>query len=288
MHQHLAAALEQHYANAKLQYPEEGRRKRILHILAHLWGSLAATPPSESLGSNGPFSTSTTIHDFDPMDHLLDDDGELGIVIRTDYSNEDAWSNFVKKLREAEVEFFESTQEPEADTEGTEKVAATNDSMAIDPSSADSDDSSDEMSIIKIIDPTTPEERGLMNDISNLTALRLLNDVNIRPSPDRPPGTKPISPPNPLVDQGGWQEIYFGKNIWIYDSRSNLDECVRVISQVGDIYGTATGDSWRARVAHICELQFNMSRLGLKVDFGGLDRWDYGERQRNSKEAAII
>lgn len=168
------------------------------------------------------------------------DDAELGIVIRTDYSNDDAWSNFVKKLREAEVEFVESIQEPEADTEETDKVAATNDSMAIDPSSADSDDSSDEMSIIKMIDPTTPEERSLLHDISNLTALRLLNDVDIRPSPDRPPGTKPISPPNPLVDQGGWQEIYFGKNIWIYDSRSNFDECVRVISQVGDIYGTAT------------------------------------------------
>jgi len=221
------------------------------------------------------------------MDHLLDDE-ELGVVIRTDYSNEDAWSNFVKKLQRAEVEFVESTQEPEADTEGTDEVVATNDRMAIDPSSADSDDSSDEMSIIKIIDPTTPEERGILHDISNLTALRLLNDVDIRPSPDRPPGTKPISPPNPLVDQGGWQEIYFGKNIWIYDSRSNLDECVRVISQAGDIYGTATGDSWRARVTHICELQFHMSRLGLKVDFGGLDRWDYGERQRNLKEAAII
>ncbi|EDR09138.1 uncharacterized protein LACBIDRAFT_296461 [Laccaria bicolor S238N-H82] len=287
MHQHLAAALEQQYANVKLQYPEEGRRKRILHVLAHLWGplKLAATPPSESL--HGPSSTSTTIQDFDPMDHLLDDE-ELGVVIRTDYSNEDAWNNFVKKLRQSEVEFVESTQEPEADTEGTDKAATSSDNMAIDPPSADSDDSSDEMSIIKIIDPTTPEDRGLLHDISNLTALRLLNDVDIRPSPDRPPGTKPISPPNPLVDQGGWQEIYFGKNIWIYDSRSNLDECVRVISQVGDIYGTATGDSWRARVTHICELQFNMSYLGMKVDFGGLDRWDYGERQRNLKEAAIV
>ena len=173
------------------------------------------------------------------MDHLLDDE-ELGIVIRTDYSNEDAWSHFVKKLRESEVEFVESTQEPEADTEGSDTVATTNDSMAIDPSSADSDDSSDEMSTIKIIDPTTPEGRALLHDISNLTALRLLNDVDIRPSPDRPPGTKPTFPPSPLVDQGGWQEIYFGKNIWIYDSRSNLDECVRVVSQVGDVYGTAT------------------------------------------------
>jgi len=90
-----------------------------------------------------------------------------------------------------------------------------------------------------------------------------------------------------LIDQGGWQEIYLGKQLWIYDSRSNSDDCVRVVSQVGDFYGTATGDSWRARASHVCELQFSMTRQGLKIDFNGLDRWDQDERERNLAEAVI-
>jgi len=53
------------------------------------------------------------------------------------------------------------------------------------------------------------------------------------------------------------------------------------------MYGTATGDSWRARVSHICELQVNLHCGGMKIDFGGLDRWDYSERQRNMHEANL-
>ena len=48
------------------------------------------------------------------------------------------------------------------------------------------------------------------------------------------------------------------------------------------------GDSWRARVTHIYELQFNMSHLGMKIDFGGLDKWDFKERTRNLEEAASL
>jgi len=49
-----------------------------------------------------------------------------------------------------------------------------------------------------------------------------------------------------------------------------------------------SGDSWRARVTHIYELQFNMSHLGMKIDFGGLDRWDFNERKKNLEEAALL
>lgn len=45
------------------------------------------------------------------------------------------------------------------------------------------------------------------------------------------------------------------------------------------------GDSWRARVSHICELQVNLFAGTIKIDFGGLDRWDYAERARNIAEA---
>jgi len=48
------------------------------------------------------------------------------------------------------------------------------------------------------------------------------------------------------------------------------------------------GDSWRARASHICELQFNMSHHGMKIDFNGQDRWDWDERSRNLKEALLL
>jgi hypothetical protein len=43
------------------------------------------------------------------------------------------------------------------------------------------------------------------------------------------------------------------------------------------------GDSWRARVSHICDLQVNICN-GMKINFGGLDGWDYAERRRNLEE----
>jgi hypothetical protein len=47
------------------------------------------------------------------------------------------------------------------------------------------------------------------------------------------------------------------------------------------------GDSWRAQVSHICELQVSIAG-GMKIDFGGLDRWDYSERKRNLDEAVHL
>jgi hypothetical protein len=55
-----------------------------------------------------------------------------------------------------------------------------------------------------------------------------------------------------------------------------------------DINRAHSGDSWRARVTHICELQFNLTYLEMKIDFGGLDRWDYNERKRNLDEAVML
>ena len=49
-----------------------------------------------------------------------------------------------------------------------------------------------------------------------------------------------------------------------------------------------SGDSWRARASHICELQFNISYQGLKIDFGGLDKWNINERTRNLAECLVI
>jgi hypothetical protein len=46
-----------------------------------------------------------------------------------------------------------------------------------------------------------------------------------------------------------------------------------------------SGDSWRARARHVAELQFSMSYDNVRINFGGLDRWDQSERARNINEA---
>jgi len=142
--------------------------------------------------------------------------------------------------------------------------------------------------LIKVINATQPEERAIFQNISNLRALRLFNDVDIRPAPVVPSGSRRISPPNRLVDFAGWQEIYSGVTLWIYDALSNTDQSVRLVSPEGDVYGTATGDSWRAQVSHIPDLQLNMTFENMKINFGGMDRWDYSERKRNMEEADVL
>lgn len=96
--------------------------------------------------------------------------------------------------------------------------------------------------IFHVIDPQDNPSRSQLEGISNLTALRFLSDVDIRRVPDPPTGTKRIKPPNRLIDVQGWQEVYVGKMVWIYDAKSNKDQCVRVVSQksADGVYGSAT------------------------------------------------
>ena len=101
-----------------------------------------------------------------------------------------------------------------------------------------SESSSDQGPIISVLDPSL-EIRPYFSDISNLTALRLLNDVDIRKLTIAP-DVKRFSLPSPIVDYDGWQEIYHGKTLWIYDATSNQDQCTRLVSKRSDFYGTAT------------------------------------------------
>ena len=233
----------------------------------------------------------------DPFDQLLQSQ-ELGLLLRTDFSDEDAWQAFCSNLCASEEEFAEALQPevkegilPEQDVTGSDSDESTN-GLPTTP-------------LIKVINPATAEDRLVFHNMSNLSALRLFNDIDIRRSPNPPPGKARINPSSRLIDQAGWQEIYTGVTIWIYDSLSNIDQSVRLVSQQGgELYGTATyvypvtheivciptphvtsGDSWRVRGTHICELQFSISCLAMTIDFGDLDRWDYGERQRNLVEA---
>ncbi|KAJ3477975.1 hypothetical protein NLI96_g10087 [Meripilus lineatus] len=185
-----------------------------------------------------------------------------GILLRTDYSDEQAWQNFLEKLHENESEFSSlAAMEPEEEEDDSsdsqdEEMDDDRDSPS-EPTEAggtnhpDQDEEMGENSpgndeelhppIFRIINPPeTSSLRSLFTSISNLGSLRLLNDVDIRHAPLPPQGTKRVKPPHRLIDKDGFQEIYRGKRIWIYDLRSNRDQSVRVVGQQGDIYGTAT------------------------------------------------
>lgn len=255
----LQSLVNTRYPQIKAEYPLEGRRKWILRVLSEYW-SAGAFAPSDACVIADQFD----ITDDDPfdLDNVLG-----GVVIRTDYSDEAAWQSFHSRLLQ-EMKDSEFQVEPD--------------------SSDDDDDDDDEPSVLlKIINPEGEQDRTALSNISNLTALRLIDDVGLRVTPSPPAGTNRIVDKNPLIDFGGYQEIYEGLDVWIYDSKSNQDQSVRVVSQEGDVYGTATGDSWRCQVSHIYELQFNMTYMSMKINFGGLDRWDYQERCRNLEGAKL-
>ncbi|KJA27670.1 hypothetical protein HYPSUDRAFT_178731 [Hypholoma sublateritium FD-334 SS-4] len=302
VHEIFAHALGRSYAPVKARHPTEGRRKWRLRALYEAWPALPAFQPANFTSPGPPAAAQPQSDDADPMDEFLAD-GELGILVRTDFSDEPAWEAFAQKVRDAQADLVAELASgggdadadvPMDDAQPSAPVGEPSTSAASAPA-ADSDDDADSDTdstttpdIISILDPSDPAERSRFNGISNLTALRLFNDVDIRPAPAPPAGIKRVSPPSPLVDQGGWQEIYTGKTLWIYDARSNVDECARLVSQEGDFYGTATGDSWRARAAHIPEMQFSMIYQGMKIDFNGLDKYDWSERARNLAECTTL
>lgn len=188
-----------------------------------------------------------------------------GILLRTDYSDEAAWQTFLEKLHEGEMEFSSPTT-PQSDEEEDEEDSQDEEmdddpqpptlSTIVDAAAQQGEDEEMEGGtesenrlgnvqlpppIFRIINlPETSPLRQLFTSISNLGSLRLLNDVCIRHSPMPPHGTKRIKPPHRLIDKDGLQEIYRGKRIWIYDTRSTLDQSVRVVGQQSGIYGTAT------------------------------------------------
>ncbi|KAF4598409.1 hypothetical protein AB1N83_000632 [Pleurotus pulmonarius] len=282
MRDELLQYLKTRYSAVKSQFTGEGRRRWQLRALKELWND-----PNAFTANGDTLSTKEDVlEDFDPFDHITKDCVELGILLRTDFSNEAAWQDFVTRLQVAEKDLIASLKEQEtvADESAEGDGGGANESR-MDVSDSESEDDEESSPIIKLIAPDTAEERAQLTNISNLTALRLFNDVDIRPAPTPPTPKDRVSPPNPLIDVRGWQEVYSGVGIWIYDAKSNADQCVRQVSQEGHFYGTATGDSWRARVSHVCELQFNMAVSGMKINFGELDRWDYSERKRNLDEA---
>ncbi|TFK25528.1 hypothetical protein FA15DRAFT_668408 [Coprinopsis marcescibilis] len=287
MHLLLADILEKHYLGAKAANPNETRRKRILQLLHENWP-----------GHTSTVNNSTAEVDLESLDPDPYSDIETpGVLLRTDFSDDDSWNDCVIKFKNAERELLDSLRPPTADgrsnepqADGPSKGIPSRQDVEMKDGHEDDDSDSDSEeqfpdSVVAIYDPPLTE-RSRFEQISNIAALRLFDDVDIRQAVPPPPETRTrYNPDNYLIKKNGWQEIYTGPNLWIYDRKSINDGCVRVVEPSGDLYGTATGDSWRARITHIAELQFNMSYLDMKVDFGGLDKWDPQERARNLKEA---
>ena len=254
------------YPSLKAQYPMEGRRKWKLRVAEQFWKldpdskpllTMAQVVSTEAFTIHGNAVTYLTqgvdpvswenadfVTDSDRWDELTLNIAEIGILVRTDYADEDAWQAFHAKLKDAEKEFA-SEATPVADKMVEDESPSDAQNQPTQGSDAMQEDSSDDNydedlgPIFKIVNPQSSEDREQLTAISNLSALRLLNDVDIRLAPAPPPSTKRIKPPNRLVDLDGWQEVYGGKMLWIYDAKSNDDQCVRVVNQQGDMYGTA-------------------------------------------------
>ncbi|KIO33576.1 hypothetical protein M407DRAFT_240978 [Tulasnella calospora MUT 4182] len=315
------------YSQIKAQYPNEGRRRWKLRAVEEVWKAssiMEIEAKSEEIKKTQGVPALPWLVDKDPLD--LDDgpsEGRVvnakGVIVRTDFSNDAAWDEFVSRVKEAEKEGVSGLTtgpgEEEGDGEEGEDSESSSDEeeegdaqqMDVDPTGGGEGSAprAEVPSVFHIINPApTDPLRALVENASNIRLLRLFNDVQIVPAPPKPrppqgdlfsgmPKKKqqqpqPEKPPsNRLVDKFGWKEVYPGRILWVFDAESNATGGVRVVNSGDDsAYGSSTGDSWRARAAHIWELQVNMDSGALKIDFGGEDRWTGKERLRNYEEGA--
>lgn len=168
------------------------------------------------------------------MDHVTEGE-EVGLLVRTDFTDDVAWNEFLRQLSDSEKTFLDSLESTARDD------TSTGDDVEMEEDEPESDSDADTMPrhIVRVL-PYTEGANSLFKDISNLTALRLLNDVDLRLTLPVPTGVNRIQHGNRLIDSNGLQEVYTGKTIWIYDQRSNLDASVRLVSPQSDMYGTAT------------------------------------------------
>ena len=183
----------------------------------------------------------------------------VGILVRTDFTNDDAWDSFVVDLREAEKELLTESGDPSNTADGTDNA------IAVDGAEAESEPESDEdgdvemqgaatngqthatngntpspPSIFTLVNPSeTDPLRAQISNASNLKVLRLFNDVSVKRAISPPQGTPRVRG-NRLIDCDGYVEVYEGNIVWIYDGQSNADRSVRLVSQRGEVYGAAT------------------------------------------------
>ncbi|KAF8717761.1 Tryptophan synthase beta subunit-like PLP-dependent enzyme, partial [Rhizoctonia solani] len=296
------------YVNARSNKPHVGRRQLKLEVVEQFW-TLNKAQKHEQISSAMKMEVPASFElGPDPYDILnLKDSriiGTRGIVVRThlDSKDEPTWNAFLTTLEDLERKSFgdlpdaqmesdsdsDEEEEEEGQGEGEETSQRNEDEEMADAGSKPICYESD--ALFTIVDPVNKEVyhtlRNKLSNASNITLLRLFNDASIAPSPslsDNAP--KRIKPGHRLIDEDGFQEVYNGGRIWVWDYQSTKDQTLRLISPQVFVYGDATGDSWRVKATHMWELQLNIDN-GMRIDFsGGVGvGWDMNERARTDQD----
>lgn len=172
----------------------------------------------------------------------------MGIVVRADYADEDAWRAFCMALKDAEAELYapDAAQEgPDAEAsgapgdEGDEDDSDSDEEMdAAEPESATA--STPSLALFTLVSPPPGSAaRARLAGLSNIAALRLYTDADVTVAPARPRGAA-SAPASRLIALDGCVEVYRGPPVWVYDAQSNANRSVRLVSPRGAGYGDAT------------------------------------------------
>ncbi|PAV18555.1 hypothetical protein PNOK_0539700 [Pyrrhoderma noxium] len=283
------AFLAANYAQFKHVANDIGRRGAKIQLLSQFWALSQDEKERFALMSEDTESHPILIEALEEINQYGGADEEslmqivnenaVGVIVRSDFSDEESWLSFVETLLAAEKDLTT----PTPNTHEGEIVQGEGGIPIVSNDEGDAPES-----LFALFSPPLGSPlRTRLTNISNLNALRLLNDADARriPYPQVPQRSNTQSQPvHRLTSLHGFVESYIGPFIWVYDSRSNVDKAVRVVSHCVEGVGSATGDSWRARVSFVPELQLNLIN-GMRIDFGGLDKWDPSERQRNFADA---
>lgn len=193
------------------------------------------------------------------VDTLVGEGSAVGLIIRTEYSDDSAWSSFVEAVKAAEKDLNasddedmeeEATGEPstsvsrvEVGSESESESEEEEGDMEVDPRNEGPSVRMAKEDASLFIFASPPESsplRSRLSGASNITILRIFNDVTVLHAPTLPSGSRRINPGHRLMDFDGLIEAYEGMTIWIYDERSNRDRAVRLVSLRPDSYGSAT------------------------------------------------
>lgn len=177
--------------------------------------------------------------DPDPYDVQLDDG--IGLIVRTDFRDEEKWKAFLEVVKRAEeegnapeVDEDEQMQnDDEDDSSGSEEESSGDEEMEPDASQQTNTrmDISNSVavppaSVFHIINPLRPSPLATrLNEASNLSLLRVLCDLEIVPAPKKPEPKSDeyfVAPKkekkedqegvgNRLVNKFGWKEVYRGE-----------------------------------------------------------------------------
>ena len=253
--------MQEKYAARKVAEPHDGRRLRKLKLAQDFWALSREDKrqyEQSVLANVGAIQSilEEINKDIDPTDDLVSPG--LGLVVRTDFTDDESWNTFCTALKEAEDAFLSDMADMagERDEDIAEDSAAANDEeMEEDSSSEDEPDDEGTQgattsssprptspSIFTTISPQSADDalRAVLINSSNLTVLSLFTDVDIVKAPSPPEGTLRMKPGNRLMDLDGFVEAYNGDVVWIYDAQSNRDRSVRSVCAKSESYGTAT------------------------------------------------